>query len=127
MAVNIRQLFPIRQAKERRIALTRYLRLDGGRHLIAAALLLSLMSLISLGQTGNLAAKGYELSQLQAQRSVLMRERNRLLLELSKAQSLESVERRAVELGLRPLTSDQARYVTIDRSLMQGEQPNREP
>ena len=55
MAVNIRQLFPLQQAKARRSQLARYLRLDGGRYLIGAALILSLMSLISLGQTGRLA------------------------------------------------------------------------
>jgi hypothetical protein len=59
MAVNIRQIFPLQQAKVRRLELGRYLHLDGGRHLIAAALLLSLLSLISLGQTGRLAAQGH--------------------------------------------------------------------
>ena len=54
MAVNVRKLFPLEQARERRLELMRYLRLDGGRYLIAAALLLSLMSLLSLGQTGRL-------------------------------------------------------------------------
>lgn len=115
MAVNIRQLFPLQQAKERRTALMRYLRLDGGRHLIAAAILLSFMSLISLGQTGSLAAKGHEISTLQLQRNVLMREQNSLLLDLSKAQSLQSVERRAAEQGLRPISATQVRYITIER------------
>ena len=34
MAVNIRQLFPLQQAKVRRSQLARYLSLDGGRYLI---------------------------------------------------------------------------------------------
>src|SRR5436853_7464639 len=106
MAVNIRQLFPLQQAKARRSQLPRYLQLDGGRYLIAAALLLSLMSLISLGQTGRLATKGYELAQLQAHKADLLRERSTLQLQLSEAQSLSAVQRRATEQHLRPMTPD---------------------
>ncbi len=115
MAVNIRELFPIRQAKERRIEIGRYLRLDGGRYLIAAALLLSLISLISLSQTGRLAAIGNDITSLQRQKTALLRERNDLLLRLSRAESLDGIERRAIDMKLRPLTQEQVRYITIDR------------
>jgi len=114
MAINVRQLFPLQQARERRDALLRSLRLDGGRHLIATALLLALMSLLSLGQTGRLAAIGHSITELQQQKTVLMRERNGLLLRLSQAQSLDSVERRAQELKLRPLVPQQVRYITLE-------------
>jgi len=73
MAVNIRQVFPLQQAKVRRSQLARYLSLDGGRYLIAAAVILSLMSLISLGQTGRLATQGYQLAQMQTERAQLLR------------------------------------------------------
>lgn len=113
MAVNVRKLFPLEQARARRIELSRYLRLDGGRYLIAAALLLSLMSLISLGQTGRLATQGYQLADLQATQKVLLREHSALLLQLSEAESLQSVEKRAKELGLRPMEPEQAQYITV--------------
>jgi hypothetical protein len=113
MAVNVRKPFPLEQARARRIELPRYLRLDGGRYLIVAALLLSLMSLISLGQTGRLATKGYQLAQLQTQQSQLLRERSALLLRLSEAESLTSVEKRARSLNMRPMAPEQARYITI--------------
>ncbi|HEU5099374.1 MAG TPA: hypothetical protein VFU22_10160 [Roseiflexaceae bacterium] len=113
MAVNIRQLFPLQQAKVRRSQLARYLSLDGGRYLIAAAVILSLMSLISLGQTGRLATQGYELAQLQDQRTQLLRQRSALQLRLSEAESLIKVDQLASGLGLHPMTPDQARYVTI--------------
>ena len=113
MAVNIRQLFPLQQAKVRRSQLPRYLRLDGGRYLIAAALILSLLSLISLGQTGRLAAQGYEIAQLQKDQVDLLRQRSALQLELSEAQSLAKIEQRARDLHMRPMTPDQARYITI--------------
>jgi hypothetical protein len=113
MAVNVRKLFPLEQARVRRVELPRYLRLDGGRYLIAAALLLSLMSLISLGQTGRLATKGYQLAQLQTRQVELQRERSALLLRLSEAESLTAIEKRAKALSLRPMAPDQARYITI--------------
>jgi len=113
MAVNIRQLFPLQQAKVRRSQLTRYLSLDGGRYLIAAAVILSLMSLISLGQTGRLATQGYQVAKLQDQQTELLRERSALQLRLSEAASLLKVDERAKGLGLRPMTPEQARYVTI--------------
>jgi hypothetical protein len=113
MAVNVRKLFPLEQARTRRVELSRYLRLDGGRYLIAAALLLSLMSLVSLGQTGRLATKGYQLAQLQTQQTELLRERSALLLRLSEAESLKSIDKRATALNMRPMAPDQARYITI--------------
>jgi hypothetical protein len=120
MAVNVRQLFPLQKAKERRIEFGRYLRLDGGRHLIAAALLLAFMSLISLGQTGRLAAQGHEISVLQDRKTVLQRERSDLLLRLSKAQSFNGIERRAKDLNLKPVTDDQVRYITLDPALREA-------
>jgi hypothetical protein len=113
MAVNIRQLFPLQQAKARRSQLPRYLRLDGGRYLIVAALVLSLMSLISLGQTGRLATQGYELAQMQAERTSLLRQRSALQLRLSEADSLLKIEQRAAALNMRLMTPEQARYITV--------------
>jgi|HigsolmetaAR202D_1030399.scaffolds.fasta_scaffold32997_2 hypothetical protein len=114
MAVNVRKLFPLEQARARRLDLTRYLRLDGGRYLIVAALLLSLISLISLGQIGQLASKGYQLADLEAQQTELLRERSALLLKLSEAQALRSIDQRARELQMGPMTPDQARYILIE-------------
>jgi hypothetical protein len=113
MAVNIRQLFPLQQAKIRRSQLSRYLRLDGGRYLIAAAVILAMLSLISLGQTGRLATQGYELAQLQAARTDLLRERSALQLRLSEAQSFIKIEGRAGALKLQPMAPEQARFITI--------------
>lgn len=114
MAINLRQRLPLQQARAQRLQLPRYLRLDGGRYLIAAAMLLGLMSLLSLGQTGRLATKGYELSSLTRQRTELLREQSALDLRLSEAQSLSRIERQAKdELGMQPMTPAQARYVTI--------------
>ncbi len=113
MAVNIRQLFPIEQAKARRGQLTRYLELDGGRTLIVAAVIFALLSLISLGQTGRLATQGYELANLQRTRTELLREHGALQLQLSEAQSLPAIEGRAKALNMQPMQPEQLRYITV--------------
>lgn len=113
MAVNIRQLFPLQQARARRSQLSRYLQLDGGRYLIAAAVIFALLSLISLGQTGRLATQGYELSHLQDTQTQLLREHGALQLRLSEAQSLVRIEQRARALNMQPLAPAQVRYITI--------------
>ncbi len=113
MAINVKSLFPLRQARERRVDLTRYLRLDGGRYLIAAALLLALSGLLTLGQTGRLAVQGYSVTALETEKTTLMRESDGLLLRLADAQSLTRVEEVARAQGLRPATPDQVRYITI--------------
>jgi hypothetical protein len=75
--------------------------------------ILSLMSLISLGQTGRLATQGYELAQMQAEKTQLLRQRSALQLQLSEAASLLKIDQRANALGLHPMTPDQAHYVTV--------------
>lgn len=114
MAISLKPLYPLKEARERRVELGRYLKLDGGRFLIAAALLLSLMSLVSLGQTGRLATQGYQIAQLEHQKERLLRERSRMQLRLSESQSLEDIKRRAAAQQLRPMTPDQARYITVE-------------
>lgn len=115
MAISLKPLYPtIREAKERRLELARYLNLDGGKRLIAAALLLALMSALTLGQTGRLATQGYAIARLQHQQVELLRERGALQLRLARAQSLADIERRAGDLKLRPMQNDQARYIAID-------------
>jgi len=121
MAINVRQRFPLRQARAHRVQMPRYLRLDGGRYLIAAALLLSFMSLLTLGQTGRLAAKGYAMAQLEHQKTLLLRERSSLLMQLSEAQSLDEIQRRATQLQLRPVKPDQVRYMRIPASTAQDQ------
>lgn len=113
MAINWRKPFPLAEARATRLQLPRYLQLDGGRYLILAAVILALMSLLFLAQTGTLATRGYELGRLDARKTELLREQSQLELELAEAQSLSNVQQRADALKLRPMTPDQVRYMTI--------------
>jgi hypothetical protein len=120
MAVNTRRIYPLQQAKVRRGALGRYLELDGSRYLLGAIVILCLVSLIALGQTGMVATKGYAIAELEQERTILLRERTQLQLRLAAARSLERVQRRAPALGLRPITKDQVRYIVVP-----GAEPDR--
>jgi hypothetical protein len=113
MAVNSQRISPIEGARARRLALPRYLRLDGSRYLLGLVLILSLMSLIVLAQTGVVATRGYAIVHLQDEKVTLMRERTNLQERQARAQSLEQIRRRADQIGLQPMKPDQARYLEL--------------
>jgi hypothetical protein len=114
MAINTQRVSLIEQARARSIALPRYLKLDGSRYLLGLVVILCLMSLIALAQTGVVATKGYEIANLQAEQTQLMRERSQLLARQAQATNLEQIRRRAAQIGLRPMTDEQVRYVYIE-------------
>jgi hypothetical protein len=113
MAVNAQHISSIDQARARRIALPHYLRLDGSRYLLGLVLILALMSLIVLAQTGVVATKGYAIARLEAERTSLTRERSQLQVRQARAQSLELIRRRAEQIGLRPIAPEQVRYLGL--------------
>ncbi|MCX7789345.1 MAG: hypothetical protein N2378_01775 [Chloroflexaceae bacterium] len=113
MAVNSRRLSSIEGARARRLALPRYLRLDGARYLLGLVILLCLMSLIVLVQTGVVATRGYAISTLETQKVNLLRERTRLQERQARAQSLERIRRRAEQIGMTPVQEQQIRYIEL--------------
>jgi len=118
MALRIQRPFPLRQARERRNELSRYLNLDAGRSLIIAVVMLCLMSLIALGQTGVVATKGYAIVELEARRTELLRERSQLQLRYANAQDLKHIHSRAAEIGLRPTSREQIRYIVLPEEIV---------
>ncbi len=113
MAVNTHRISTIEGARARRLALPRYLRLEGSRYLLGLVIILSIMSLLVLAQTGVVATKGYAIVKLEDQRTALLRERTLLQERQARAQSLEQIRRRAEQIGLRPMEPEQARYLVI--------------
>lgn len=113
MAVNTQRISPIEGARARRLALPRYLRLDGSRYLLGLVIILSLMSLIVLAQTGVVATRGYAITKLEDQKTDLLRERTALLERQARAQSLERIRHSAQKIGLRPMAPEQARYLDV--------------
>lgn len=86
---------------------------DGSRYLVRVILLLCLMSLITLGQTGVVATKGYAVATLHMQRTELIRTRNHLEARYAAAQSLDHIRKQAERIGLRPAHRDQMQYITV--------------
>lgn len=112
MAINTHHL-PNYQVRFRQRDLSRYLSFNSGRYFIHAIVLLCLMSLLTLGQTGILATRGYITADLEKQRMALLRTHDQLEVRYAAAQSLERIRARARQLGLRPMQREQARYITI--------------
>lgn len=113
MAVNSHRISSIAGARARRMALPRYLRLDGSRYLLGLVLILCLMSLIVLAQTGVVATRGYAISDLEAAKVSLLRERTQLQERQARAHSLERIRRRAEQNGMRPVRDTQIRYLEL--------------
>lgn len=132
MALRTQRISPLNQAKARRSALPRYIHIDVSRSLLIAVVMLCLMSLIALGQTGVVATKGYAIVELEAQRTHLLRERSQLQLRYAEAQELRRIHARAGEIGLRPAASEQIRYITLsedrlNRALVDSAEPQPAP
>lgn len=119
MALRLQRPFPLRQARERRNELSRYLNLDANRSLMIAVVLLCLMSLIALGQTGVVATKGYAIVALETHRTELLRERSQLQLRYASAQDLKHIRARAEEIGLRPTSREQIRYIVLPEEILE--------
>lgn len=114
MAVQIPQFSPLQQARTRRRELMQYLNLDGSRYLLGVVVLLGLMSMIALVQTGVVATKGYAIVALEQRINTLQRENGKLHMELAAAQSLTLVRERAAALGLRITAPDQVQHLTLE-------------
>ncbi len=113
MALNTQRSSTLQGARARRLALPRYLRLDGSRYLLGLVAILSLISLIVLAQTGVVATKGYAIANLESEKVLLLRERTLLQERQARAQSLERIRLQAEQAGLRPMQDNQVRYLEI--------------
>lgn len=112
MAINTQHM-PNYQVRLRQRDVSRYLSFNSGRYFIHAVVLLCLMSLLTLGQTGILATRGYVVADLEQQRVELLRMRDQLEVRYAEAQSLERIRARANQIGLRPMEREQAQYISI--------------
>ncbi len=113
MAVHAQRLSFLRQIKRRRHTFSHYLTSHSSRYSIWIIVLLCLISLLTLGQTGMVATKGYAVAELQSQRTELLRDMTHLEVQLASSRSLDRVRSRAEHMGMRPATRNQIRYVTI--------------
>ena len=113
MAIPLKQLFPLQQARLRRLELGRYIQLDGGRSYVAVALLLALMGVALVAQTVRVAQTGHEIDVLQEEQTSLMRERKALLLRKADAQSMQRIEKYAIDTGMIPVQSVDMQFLVL--------------
>jgi hypothetical protein len=113
MAIPLKQLCPLQQVRLRRLELGRYIQLDGGRSYVAVALLLALMGVALVAQTVRVAQTGHEIDVLQAEQTQMIREHKALLLRKADAQSMQRIEKYAIDTGMIPVQSVDMQYLVL--------------
>jgi cell division protein FtsL len=83
-----------------------YIAINGATMVSIAAIALTIIGLLYLIQTSQVAELGYDMSRLQTQRDSLSLEISELQYEMARYESLQTVERVAEErLGMTPMTN----------------------
>ncbi|HSH81839.1 MAG TPA: hypothetical protein VLA19_25210 [Herpetosiphonaceae bacterium] len=113
MAVTVQSL-PLRHARERRAEFPSYFRLGDVGLLAGAVIAVCILSILYLAQTGRVATRGYRLQELQDRHAMLQREAEQLEYRIAAANRLDSIEERAMKIGLRGAAPTQLRYVTVE-------------
>lgn len=116
MAIPLRQLIPLQQARLRRIEIGRYIKLDSGSGYIAVAILCALMGLALITQTVRVAQIGSEISALQKQKTTLVRTQKDLQLRVANAQSIPYILDYVNKSGMVPLDQVDVEYVELEPS-----------
>ncbi len=116
MAIPLRQLIPLQQARLRRIEIGRYIKLDSGSGYIAVAILCALMGLALITQTVRVAQIGSEISALQKQKTTLVRTQKDLQLRVANAQSIPYLLDYVNKSGMVPLDQVDVEYVVLEPS-----------
>jgi hypothetical protein len=114
MAVNQR-LLPLHTARLRRAQFpSAYFKLSEATLIAGAIAVVCILSILFLAQTGRVATAGYRLQELQQQHTTLLRESEQYEYRIATASRLDRISGRAAEIGMRPVTSEQLRYATIE-------------
>lgn len=91
-----------------------YLIINGATMVAIAAIALTVIGILYLIQTSEVAQLGYDLSRLQAQRDDITMELSELEYEVARYESLQTVEEVAVtELGMTPMSNYE--YIEIQQ------------
>lgn len=72
----------------------------------------ALLASLYLTQSSRIASTGYEMTRLEAQLDQLLAERQALLLQIGQAQSPATIEARAADLGLTPLSAESVHFAS---------------
>lgn len=104
---------PLRRARMRPVV-AHGLRASELGLLAGAVVIVCLLSILYLAQTGRVATAGHRLQQLEDEHVTLVHAGEQWELRIAKASRLSVVAERAERLGLRTATVDQLRYATVE-------------
>ncbi|NBU64936.1 MAG: hypothetical protein EBS29_10615 [Chloroflexia bacterium] len=113
MAIPLKHLFPLQQARLRRLELGRYIKFDGGGSYVAMAVLLALMGIALIAQTVRVAETGAEIFQLQKMQTKLTREHKTLMARQAAAQSMKRIEQYAKDTKMIPVQKAKLQYLLL--------------
>ncbi|MBA3946285.1 MAG: hypothetical protein H0X37_17185 [Herpetosiphonaceae bacterium] len=107
------QPMPLHTARLRRDRAGSYFQLGSAGLLAGAVVVVCILSILYLAQTGRVATRGYKLQALQAEEKVLLRVAEQDQYRIAMANRLDVIQSHAVTLNMHPATVAQTRYVTI--------------
>ena len=113
MAIPLRRLFPLPQARLRRLELGRYIQFDGSRTYIALAILLALMGVATVAQTARVAQTGHQIDQLLAEQQQIERDNKAMMLQIADAQSMQRIEKYAKDTKMIPNQDVKLQYMVL--------------
>jgi uncharacterized protein YaiE (UPF0345 family) len=114
MAINQRML-PLHTARIRRAQLPiGYFKLGEPGLLLGAVIVVCMLSLLFLAQTGRVASAGYRLQELEREHVMLIRQAEQYEFRIAQASRLDVIAGRAEKIGMRRASNDQIRYATIE-------------
>lgn len=105
---------PLQTARQRRPYVGRYFRLGYAGLLAGTVVVVCVLSILYLAQTGRVATRGYQLQLLEAEHKKLIREAEQYQFRIASGQKLTVIQERAEKLGLRPATPAQVRYIDVE-------------
>lgn len=114
MAVVQRKL-PLHTARLRRLHVPNaYFKLSESWLLAGVFVIVCILSIMFLAQTGRVATEGYRLQELQSEYLKAQQETEQYEFRIAQASRLDVIADKAQKLGLRPATNDQTRYATVE-------------
>lgn len=102
------------QVRQVSVSVPRVLHVDALKLVVGAVVIVCILSMLFLAQTGRVASAGFQLQALEREQVALMVEAEQHKYRIARASRLDVVAERATRLGLRPATGEQLQYATIE-------------
>jgi hypothetical protein len=116
-------LRPMDRVADRKVKLSSYLEIGSSGVFFIVVILVSLVALLYLLQVGSVASTGFQIHDLESEKSDLLRANQRLRYEQARLQSLTGIEHAATtRLGMQ--RGDHPQYVALNGSTIAENTPS---